>query len=90
MMTTAEVRELITDLFEEEALVIGGMAAVHGLDDETIWRVVRNIDVIRGRILCRLEAKAGITEPASPPCRPEPRTELHPAVEDFLLTLRRA
>ncbi len=57
MITKAEVRELITDLFEEEALVIGGLVAVHKMDDDLVWRLVKNLDVIRGKILRRLEDK---------------------------------
>lgn len=88
MISTAEAREMIDDLFEEEALMIGGLAAVHWLDDDLVWRLVRSIDVIRGRILRRLEAEA-------PP--EEDKLEFdsvshkrHPAIEEFLLALKRA
>ena len=87
MLSPAEAKELIDDLFEEEALVIGGLVAVHAMDDDLVWRLVKNLDVIRGRVLHRLEDKAP-TDGNAPP----PRTSLkpHPAIEDFLLSLRRS
>ena len=88
MISTAEVREMIDDLFEEEALMIGGLVAVHWLDDDLVWRLVRSIDVIRGRILRRLETEAPAEEDKlefdSANHKP------HPAIEEFLHTLRRA
>jgi len=87
MITKAEVRELITDLFEEEALVIGGLVAVHKVDDDLVWRLVKSLDVIRGKILRRLEDNELSDDTAVPPRRP---LKPHPAIEDFLLSLRKA
>jgi len=88
MISKAEVRDLINDLFEEEALVIGGLVAVHEMDDDLVWRLVKNLDVIRGKILRRLEDKVTGDEDGTPPRRPNVRP--HPAIEDFLLSVRRA
>ena len=88
MITKREARGLIDDLFEEEALVIGGLVAVHELDDDLVWRLVKNLDVIRGKVLRRLEDKAPADEDAVPARRPNLKP--HPAIEDFLLSLRRA
>lgn len=88
MISKAEARELINDLFEEEALVIGGLVAVHEMDDDLVWRLVKNLDVIRGKALRRLEGKDAEEEPRAPARRPNLKP--HPAIEDFLLTLRRA
>lgn len=88
MITKAEARELITDLFEEEALVIGGLVAVHEVDDDLVWRLVKNLDVIRGKILRRLEDKEIPDDTASPLHRAHLKP--HPAIEDFLLSLRKA
>ncbi len=87
MISKAEARELINDLFEEEALIIGGLVAVHQMDDDLVWRLVKHLDVIRGKVLRRLEDKA----PADGDGTPSRRTNLkpHPAIEDFLLALRR-
>lgn len=87
MISTAEVKALINDLFEEEALVIGGLVAVYEMDDDLVWRLVKNLDVIRRRILRRLEDKVPAEEEASATRRPILKP--HPAIEEFLLALRR-
>lgn len=86
MISKAEAKELILDLFEEEALVIGGLAAVHKIEDDVIWRLIKNLDVIRRKILRRLEDKPPEEGEAASPRRPNLRP--HPAIEDFLLSLR--
>lgn len=88
MITKAEAKDLINDLFEEEALVIGGLVAIHEMDDDLVWRLVKNLDVIRGKVLRRLDDRDPDDGGASPPKRPNPKP--HPAIEDFLLSLRRA
>ena len=51
MITKAEAQDLINGLFEEEALVLGGLVALHEVEDDLVWRLVRNLDAIRGRAL---------------------------------------
>ena len=87
MFSKAVVEELIDDLFEEEALVIGGLVAVHEVNDDFVWRLVKNLDVIRRKALRRLEDRA-YDESHNPPRR-RPNLKPHPAIEDFLLSLRR-
>ena len=87
MISKAEVKDLILDLFEEEALVIGGLVAVHKIEDDVVWRLVKNIDVIRRKVLRRLEDKAPEEGDGGPPRRPNLKP--HPAIEDFLLSLRK-
>ena len=88
MISTVEAKDLINDLFEEEALVIGGLVAVHEMDDDLVWRLIKNFDVIRRKVLRRLEDKAP-ADGNAPPAR-RPNLKPHPAIEDFLLSLRRA
>jgi hypothetical protein len=88
MISKAEARGMIDELFEEEALVIGGLVAVHEMDDDLVWRLVKNLDVIRGKVLRRLEDEAPADEDGPP--RRRPNLKPHPAIEDFLLSLRRA
>jgi len=88
MISKEEARDLINDLFEEEALVIGGLIAVHDMDDDFIWRLVKNLDVIRGKVLRRIEDKGPTDDEETPPRRS--KLKPHPAIEDFLLNLRRA
>lgn len=84
MLTKVQTRELIDDLFEQEALAIGGMVAAQGMEDDLVWRLVRNLDVIRRKALRRLEDE----DPEMEGTEPEPTP--HPAIRDFLLLLRRA
>lgn len=86
MIATKETKDLINDLFEEVALVIGGLAAVHEMDDDLIWRLVKNLDVIRGKALRRIEDRNSENDV---PER-KPKLKPHPAIEDFLRNLRRA
>ena len=88
MMTRSDARRLINDLFEEEALIIGGLVAVHRLDDDLVWRLVKNLDVIRGKALRRIEAREDGGGNGGATARPSLKP--HPAIEDFLLAIRRA
>ncbi len=87
MISTAEATDLVNDLFEEEALVIGGLVAVHEMDDDLVWRLMKNLDVIRGKVLRRIEDKAPADQKT---LLRRPNLEPHPAIEDFLISLRRA
>jgi len=88
MISKSEAKELIDGLFEEAALVIGGLVAVHEVDDDFIWRLMKNLDMIRGRLLRRFDYEdkdpsdgEGIAKGAN--------LKPHPAIEEFLLKLRR-
>jgi hypothetical protein len=81
MFDKVKVRSLINEVFEEEALLIGGLVAVHDLDDDLVWRLIRNLDVIRGKALRRLDDDDSVSGVRDRP---------HPAVETFLATLRTA
>ncbi|MDP2689021.1 MAG: hypothetical protein Q8P48_02800 [Deltaproteobacteria bacterium] len=85
MITVAEAKNLINDIFEEEALVIGGLAAVHEMDDDLIWRLIKNLDVIRSKAFHRLQDRT----PKSESLEKKPNLKPHPAIEDFLRNLRR-
>ncbi|MBI3722355.1 hypothetical protein HY251_00140 [bacterium] len=82
-MEHKEVRALIGELFEEAALLIGGLIATYDVEDEFIWRLMRNLDLLRQRIFECLEAE----EPKTPPAPPN-RASPHPAVQHFLSQLR--
>lgn len=86
MMATDEVRQIIDDLFEEEALLIGGLAATHRLEDNLVWRLVKNLDVIRARFLRRIEARDTDGHETATARR---YLTPHPAIEDFLMSIRR-
>ena len=88
MISKAEATELIDDLFEEEAFVIGGLAAIHEMDDNLVRRLMRSLEVIRGKALRRLgdgtPGGGGVAK------RSRERVKPHPAIEEFLRSLRRA
>lgn len=88
VISKAEARRLIADVFEEAALVLGGLLAVHRADDDFVWRLVKSLDVIRCKAARRIdECDAG---PGTDARRPETHLRPHPAIEDFLLKLRRS
>ena len=87
MISKTEVKDLINDLFAEAALVLGGLVALHKVEDDVVWRLVRSLDAIRRKFLRRLEDKDPDDEGGGPPKRPNLKP--HPAIEDFLLSLRR-
>ena len=87
MITIDEARDMVDEIFEQEALLIGGILAVHGMEDDLVWRLIRNMDVIRGRVLRKLE------EREEDECDGVPEKSInlkpHPAIQDFLLKIRR-
>ena len=88
MISRKEARSVVLELFEEEALVIGGLAAVHSMEDDLVWRLMKNLDVLLGKTLRRLDAKEQPEAGEAAPVRTNTRP--HPAIEDFLLKVRRA
>lgn len=64
------------------------LVAVHRLDDDLVWRLVKNLDVIRGKALRRIEARGD--GGGNGDAAPRPSLKPHPAIEDFLLAIRRA
>jgi hypothetical protein len=87
MLSRAEVKELINALFEEEALVIGGLVVLHKIEDDVIWRLIKSLDSIRRKYLRRLGEEGPGDDGGGPPKRPN--LNPHPAIEDFLLAIRR-
>jgi hypothetical protein len=77
----ALVRESLDDI----ALVIGGAAALHQLDDELVWTVIKRLDQIRVRLLRDLKGLTSCEKIEPGPTTP-PR--VHAAVEEFLVRNR--
>ena len=88
MISKVDAKKLINDLFEEEALVLGGLVALHHIEDELVWRLVRNLDLIRRKTLSRLN-QSGETE-VSEPADELPNLKPHPAIEHLLINIRRS
>jgi hypothetical protein len=88
VISKAEVKDLIEGLFEEEALVIGGIVALYGMEDSMVWRLMRNLDEIRRKTLKRFDDEdkdpsdsEGLAKGAN--------LKPHPAIEEFLLRVRK-
>jgi hypothetical protein len=72
---------LVRESLDDIALVIGGAAALHRIDDDLVWSVMKRLDRIRVRLLRDLK---GLTPHDG--CQPNPvkPPQLHAAVEEFL------
>lgn len=85
-MESAAARNLINETFEDVALVLGGIFAVHGVEDEAVWQVMKHLDLAHENALVKL---AGM-EPLPPrPTAPARDSVPHPAVEALLAKLRK-
>jgi len=85
MFTKEEVKEMLDELLEEQTLLIGGMVAVHQVEDDFIWKLMKSFDHIRDRFLRRIEDLSDEPLPANMKIKLAP----HPAIEHFLLKLKR-
>ncbi len=82
MIEKAEAKKLINDVFEEEALVLGGMAVLQEIDHCLAWRLVKNLDAIRRKALRRVDAEDDDGTGQSDFTQ-------SPAIAEFLRTIRR-
>ena len=81
----SDAENLVREAFNDVALVIGGVAVLHHLDDDLTWTLMKRLDRIRVRLLRDLKGISRLdgTEPvaANPP-------RVHAAVEEFLVRNR--
>jgi len=87
-MSPKRTRQLINDIFEEEALAIGGLLALQTIEDDLVWCLVRNLDSIRRRALKRVDAVQ--VDDGENSKRFGVDAKPHPAIQDFLLAIRRS
>ena len=88
VMSRAEARGLFAEAFEETALVLGGLVAVHRVDDDFVWRLVKSLDAVCSKVFRRIDERD--TAADADAADGESRLRPHPAIEDFLLKLRRS
>jgi hypothetical protein len=82
----AETNEaIVQDAFEDVALLIGTVAAIHGFEDGIVWTLLRRLDRVRLRTLDRLP-QADTSMKGDKEC-PPPNLS-HPALEEFLIRSR--
>jgi len=88
MITNGEACQIVNDLFEEEALVLGALFAVHRADDDLIWRLMKNLESLRANVLRRIAE----SDHASLGAERSPQADLdpHPAIAHFLTQIRKA
>lgn len=81
----AGTESLVREAFNDVALVIGGVAVLHHLDDDLTWTLMKRLDRIRVRLLRDLK---GISrrEDYQPATAQPPR--VHAAVDEFLVRNR--
>ena len=86
MNDRTDAKELVRDLFEEEALLVGGLVAVHRIDDDAVWALVKGLDALREKYVRRAGDRpvGGETNAATDHRDPPP----HPAIDDFLFRIR--
>ncbi|MCG3205713.1 MAG: hypothetical protein KCHDKBKB_02436 [Elusimicrobia bacterium] len=87
MISRDEAKQIILESFEEQALVIGGLVAVHKVDDDLVWRLMKSFDVILGKAIKRLHLEPSEQDKEATPGRVNAKP--HPAIEEFLLKLER-
>mgnify|MGYP001567635097 CR=1 FL=1 len=83
-MGRRDLHQLISNLFEEEALLLGGIVALHPVGDDVIRKLVSGLDRLRARYLERLGADPG----RSPVPATGTGSAPHPAIEQFLRKVR--
>jgi hypothetical protein len=79
--THAVIEAIFRDAFEDVALLIGGAASLHQLDNGLIRTLVRRLARVRTQAISRLAQVGG--QPAGD-ASPEHPHRLHAAVEGFL------
>jgi hypothetical protein len=83
--TPKDAWTLLREAFDDIALVIGGAAVVHRIDDDLTWTLLARIDRIRVRLLQELR-RLPVKDLYEPRNAWPPR--VHPAVEAFLVRNR--
>ncbi len=84
-MNPGSADQVLVDAFEETALVLGGIFAVHDVNDEAVWQAAKSLSVIyrKARTAIRNACAGEALEPD------ERDAEPHPAIVDLLAELRR-
>lgn len=81
----AGTESLVREAFNDIALVIGGVAVLHHLDDDLTWTLMKRLDRIRVRLLCDLNGTSRRSD-FEPAVAQPPR--VHAAVDEFLVRNR--
>ena len=80
-LAKSDSENVVREAFNDIALVIGGVAVLHHLDDDLTWTLMKRLDRIRVRLLRDLKGishRDDFERAVAPPPR------VHAAVEEFL------
>ena len=88
MLSETKAKRIIQEVFEEQALVIGGLLPFHEVDDEFIWKLLKGVDVVRNNAIRQLSGAPPV--PSYGDRLKKLSLAPHPAVEDFLSKLEKA
>ena len=80
-----DTERLVRETFDDIALVIGGVAVLHHLDDDLTWTLMKRLDRIRVRLLRDLKGTSRHDD-FEPAIAQPPR--VHAAVDEFLVRNR--
>lgn len=80
--TSRDTESLVREAFNDVALVIGGVAVIHHVDDDLTWTLMKRLDRIRVRLLRDLRGLSR-SDSFEPSAVKPPR--VHAAVEEFLV-----
>lgn len=80
-----DTENLVREAFNDVALVIGGVAVLHHLDDDLTWTLMKRLDRIRVRLLSDLKGTSR-RDDFEPTIAQPPR--VHAAVDEFLVRNR--
>jgi hypothetical protein len=81
MNDNCAAKDVVNDIFREEALLIDNLATDYEMKDDLIWALCRNLDLIRLRSLKKYNQKQ-FNE------NNKPRLNPHPAVRELLRKIK--
>ena len=86
-MTVEGMHELLDDVFEWEALAIGGLAALHPIDDVVLRALISDMREIRAKAHRRLSASNQLEKAEFEGC-PTGSERSSSAVQEFMAEVR--
>jgi len=78
-------QSLARGAMDDVALIVGAAVALHHLDDDLVWTVMKRLDRVRVRLLRDLR---GLTQDEKVEPGPAKPPRVHAAVEEFLVRNR--
>ena len=86
MIENEKVKRIILDMFREEALLLSGLFTVYEVQDDFIWRVMKNLEILFQNAIRQIDNHG---QTADNPVQPRRTGSPHPAVAEFLSELKK-